>query len=344
MIEHPHIRREKTNLRKRLETIQSLQAAGQYPQSFQMPIGIQFELTGKCNLHCKHCYNRSGDSDVQTLMTPDDWITLSKHLVENGGIFQCILSGGEPLLMGDSLIEIMDILHEDKTGFLLISNGLLMNDAWIKKLKKYSFYWVQISIDDSNREKHDEFRGHVGTWDAATKAALGISSAGIPLTIAHTITPDNFDRFPEMVELAYQLGASTLICGETLASGRAASNPNLMFNEEQRFAMYDMIEALQKEWVGKIQILSSIPEKVQIQKKQQLPNSAVIVRPNGDVRLDCLMPFTIGNVLTEPFVEIWKTNGINSWQNPKVQDYIQKISEDSEELDIINHVTRDQRI
>jgi hypothetical protein len=32
-------------------------------------------------------------------MTIKDWVSLSELLVRNGGIFQCILSGGEPLLL-----------------------------------------------------------------------------------------------------------------------------------------------------------------------------------------------------------------------------------------------------
>ncbi|MDO4858082.1 MAG: radical SAM protein [Thermoguttaceae bacterium] len=343
MIEHPSIRRERTNLKKTLENTRKLQAAGQYPLEFQMPTGIQFELTGACNLRCKHCYNRSGEADVQTRMKPEDWIALSHHLVENGGVFQCILSGGEPLLMGDTLIEIMDILHEDNTGFLLISNGLLMTNEWVKKFKKYPFYWIQISIDDSRREKHDSFRGREGSWDAATKAAIQISSAGLPLTIAHTITPDNIGRFDEMVEFAYQLGASTLMCSETLISGRGAKNNELWLNDEQRNLMYTLIEQMQAQWSGKIRLLYSIPDGIQSEQRQYLPNRSVIIRPNGDVRMDCTMPFTIGNVLEKPFIEIWREKGATCWQNPKVRDYIQNILTNNSP-DFINHVNTDHHI
>jgi len=341
-VEHPLIRRERTNLKRIRENTQALQAAGQYPLQFQMPTGIQFELTGACNLRCKHCYNRSGDSDVQTRMKPEDWLALSRHIVENGGIFQCILSGGEPLLMGETLIKIMDILHEDNTGFVLISNGLLMNHSWIQKFRKYSFNWLQISIDDNIREKHDAFRGVTGSWDAAARAALGVSSAGIPLAIAHTITPDNLARLPEMVEFAYQLGAGSILCGETMVSGRAAKNEQILLNEEQRGAMFTMIETLQKHWGNKIIIRYSIPEGIQLQYKLDLPVSSIIVRPNGDVRLDCTLPFTIGNVLETPFTDIWRSKGIHSWENPKVRAYIQNLASGIINPDFINHVSRDR--
>lgn len=83
---------------KRIETdkkrIEKLQAEGKYPLYFSMPTTIQYELTGDCNLKCAHCYNRSGDSDVvrNAKMTPEDWKTLSRQIVKDGGVFQCILS------------------------------------------------------------------------------------------------------------------------------------------------------------------------------------------------------------------------------------------------------------
>ena len=89
------------------ENIDTLQEKGKYPTVFSFPTTIQFELTSACNLKCIHCYNRSGDSNVKTNLTPKLWLELSHHIVDSGGIFQCILSGGEPLLLL-SLIHISE--------------------------------------------------------------------------------------------------------------------------------------------------------------------------------------------------------------------------------------------
>ena len=116
---------------------------GTYPARFNYPITLQFELTGKCNLLCKHCYNRSGDNDRKddsyTLMTPEKWCDLAREIVSDGGIFQCILSGGEPLLLGDKLFDIMDILHKDGTSFVLITNGFLLDSKIAERFKKYRY-------------------------------------------------------------------------------------------------------------------------------------------------------------------------------------------------------------
>ena len=212
------------------EKIEHLQAEGKYPLSYDYPTTIQFELTGDCNLNCAHCYNRSGDVDVvrNAIMKPDDWKHLSRQIVEDGGVFQCILSGGEPLLLGKDLYEIMDILSDDRTAFVLITNALLLNRNTVSKLAKYHYYWLQISIDGHTPELHDSFRGVKGSWLKAVNGALAVADENIRLTIAHTVTPDNLPYLDQMVELAYKLGASSISIGEVLPSGRATDNEKLI--------------------------------------------------------------------------------------------------------------------
>ena len=42
--------------------IRALIADNLYPKQFTMPLTLQFELTRHCNVHCKHCYNVSGET------------------------------------------------------------------------------------------------------------------------------------------------------------------------------------------------------------------------------------------------------------------------------------------
>lgn len=106
--------------------------------------------------------------------------------------------------------------------------------------------------------------------------------------------------------------------------------------------MYSSISMLRNEWAGKINVRYSIPESIELQSRISQPNRALIVRPNGDMRLDCTVPFTIGNVLEAPFAEIWKKKGIHSWENPLVQNYIAQLVPGIKNSGQVNHVTPDQ--
>ncbi|MBQ6975016.1 MAG: radical SAM protein, partial [Selenomonadaceae bacterium] len=229
---------DERNLQTVRTNIKLLQNAGVYPQKYNYPITLQFELTAQCNLACKHCYNRSGDRDRETLMTPEKWCELSRQIVADGGIFQCIISGGEPLLLGDKLFDIMDILHDDGTSFIVITNALLLTKEKVKRFAKYRYFWFQISIDGATAEVHNNFRGRKGSFEKAVNGALEISDAGIPLVIAHTVTPQNINDVENMTNLAYQLGANSIILGEVMFSGRAYENAEIVLNDEQKNLLY----------------------------------------------------------------------------------------------------------
>ncbi|CDD12158.1 radical SAM protein [Phascolarctobacterium sp. Marseille-Q4147] len=328
------------------ENIIAMQAADLYPKEFSFPITLQFELTGACNLKCKHCYNRSGDVDrVQyTSMTPQKWKSLAKQIVEAGGIFQCIISGGEPLLLGEDLFDIMDILHEDGTSFVVITNGMLLSKEKVKRFSKYRYFWFQISIDGSTPELHDSFRGVEGSWEKAVNGAMEISDSGIPLVIAHSVTPKTLPYLDDMVKLAYSVGAGSIMIGEILPSGRAIFNKDIFLTHEQRNYLYEQIDKLSREYAGKIRIERSMNVNTSMERYVSAPNSGGIIRPNGDFRLDCMTPFTIGNVLDETIDSIWKNKGKYAWHNPKVLEFINSIDAEKQKGNILNHVNDDIRI
>ena len=319
----------------------ALQQAGAYPKKFNYPITLQFELTAQCNLACKHCYNRSGDIDRQTLMTPDKWIELSHQIVKDGGIFQCIISGGEPLLLGNQLFDIMDILHDDGTSFVVITNSLLLTKDKVRRFMKYRYFWFQISIDGSTAEIHDKFRGVKGSFDKAINGALEISNAGIPLVIAHTVIPENLSKVEDMINLAYKIGANSIILGEVMPSGRAYENNDIILNDEQKNILYGQIEEFNKKYQGRITIQRSAELKFQMERYMNEVNAGGIIRPNGDFRLDCMAPFTIGNVLETSIKEMWLNKGINAWQSKAVKDFIMSIDEDKQTSELKNHVDVD---
>lgn len=329
------------NLQAVKQNIAALQSVGAYPKKFNYPITLQFELTGQCNLKCRHCYNRSGDADRETLMTPEKWCELSRQIVADGGIFQCIISGGEPLLLGEKLFDIMDILHDDGTSFVVITNALLLTKKFVRRFAKYRYFWFQISIDGSTAELHDEFRGVTGSFNHAVNGALEISDAGIPLVIAHTVTPKNLNRVEDMINLSYQLGANSIILGEVMPSGRAYEHAEIILNDDQKNFLYGQIEELGKKFSGKITIQRSAELKTQMERYMNEVNAGGIIRPNGDFRLDCMAPFTIGNVLNQSVKEIWLTKGVDAWNSDAVKNFVASIDEDRQEGNYKNHVEAD---
>ncbi|GHS92485.1 hypothetical protein AGMMS50276_00480 [Synergistales bacterium] len=246
------------------------------------------------------------------------------------------------MLIGDGIFRIMDILHDDGTGFVLITNGYLLDEKIVKKLKKYRFFWVQVSIDGSDSSFHDAFRCKVGSWEKAVRAAVMVSSAGLPLTIASSVTPQNIDKIEDMADLAYSLGASTIILGEIMVSGRSYKNRDILLSQEESAKMKQIIKKLETRYLDKMTVQTSATDVYQLNYSKTHPNSTAIIRPNGDVRLDCVAPFIGGNVLKQDFVEIWNNKLKNVWENSAVSKYAEDMTRMSDfDMDIINHVDDD---
>lgn len=297
-------------------------AEGSYPAKFSFPLAMQFEVTSKCNLRCKHCYNRSGENKMPDAMTGDDWVAFAKKLVSKGGILEATISGGEPLLLGEKLFELMDVLHDDGTFFNLISNGYLFDQKILDRLKKYRFYWLQISLDSNSSEWHDEFRGVKGSWERAANAAYRIALSGIPLRIATTVTPRELEYLEKIVQTAINLGAAYLVIGEVMPSGRAFDNDDIFLSREQLNLFYTTTNELIKRYKDKLSILVSSSPRTQLNYFSTEKLDGAIVRPNGDIRLDCTCPFVIGNILRDDVEEIWQKYS-DCWQHPLVKKFIE---------------------
>lgn len=113
-------------LREASEKARTLIAQGRVPACFAKPIGCQLELTARCNQRCLQCYNRSNDCrNVANELTRDQWLDVARQLVD-AGVFEVILSGGEPLLLGSTLYDILDVLHEASIECVIITNGMLL--------------------------------------------------------------------------------------------------------------------------------------------------------------------------------------------------------------------------
>lgn len=335
----------KMNLQEDDVINQALKNKGFYSDSDVYPLSsLHFELTSKCNAFCRHCYNNSGINDNIDEMTPEKWLEFSKYIVKNGGVFECLLSGGEPLLLGDKLFEIMDILHNDGTIFLVMTNGYLLTKEMAKRFAKYQYHWFQVSIDGATEKYHDWFRQTKGNWDKAVKGARVIADNGIPLKIAHCVTPYNLKDIDDMCDLAYSIGATSIMMGGISLSGRTNDNLDLLLTPQDKKIMKEKIEENRIRYQGKMKVKSTNSVKQGLSNHSKRPRSGVVIRPNGDVRIDGMAPFVIGNIINEDFTTLWENKIDKCWNDSRVQEFINNFNECDQNRITINYVEKDIRL
>lgn len=199
---------------------------------------------------------------------------------------------------------------------------------------------MQISIDGINSEYHDEFRQKKGSWEKAIEATKSLIRNDIPVKIAHCVTPYNLYDIDKMCEFAYSLGASYIMVGELCMSGRAAQNQDLLLSDEQREYLYNKVSENIAKYRNKMKIRCSHSVKAGLERHQKFPNSSAVIRPNGDIRIDGMAPFVIGNVLLDDFADVWTSKIHKAWNDPRVLKFISDFNDDRNHT-LINYVDND---
>jgi len=296
---------------------------GALPQECENPVSLQFELTHKCNQRCLHCYNQSGmESNLKSDLPIERWKELAREAGELG-IFECTISGGEALLLGDDLFEIMDILAEYDIRIRFITNGMLVTQNVLDKLKKYKIKWLQVSIDGSRPELHDYIRGVDGAFRKAISAANLVKINGFPLLIAHAVVKTNIDYVEEMIDTAYILGAEGIIIAPFFYAGRAIINKDkLDLTSDEISSVFARINIKKKEYDKRMVVIPSLEEQGRLQLRNISANSELLIAPSGDVKINCSMPFIIGSVLNNSIHEIWESIGKKVRDNGQIKEYL----------------------
>jgi len=120
-----------------------------------------------------------------------------------------ILTGGEPLLRRD----IFDVAgYATGKGFTTVlgTNGVLLREPQAKLMREHGVLGASISLDSTDRVKHDAFRHLAGSWDGAIRATKVLTDAGLDFSLHMSVTDWNVGEVPAMIDLAKELGAKVL--------------------------------------------------------------------------------------------------------------------------------------
>ena len=159
-----------------------------------------------CPMRCAYCHNPDTWSvTAGTLMDPADIIEQVEHnlsFYKNGGI---TVTGGEPLLQGDFLIDLFTLAKERDIHTCIDTSGITYrpgNTAYIEKLDKLMTLTdlVMLDIKHIDPEKHKELTGQPN--DGILAFVQYLSDKDIPMWIRHVVVPGITDD-PKYL---YQLG------------------------------------------------------------------------------------------------------------------------------------------
>lgn len=154
---------------------------------------IILKITERCNINCDYCYYFNGvNNDYKykpVYMNEETVINVADGIVRAIDFYsiekvQIDIHGGEPLLYGkekfEFLIDVINMKMGNKVEliFVLQTNGLLIDDEWIRIFSKNKVH-VSVSLDgdrDANDKHRVDLRGK-GTYEDAVKGLSKLCAA-----------------------------------------------------------------------------------------------------------------------------------------------------------------------
>ena len=261
-------------------------------RSFSKLRRIIIYLTRRCNLKCKHCWINPRDisSSEYELQTPEIINVINEAL--DLGLEQIGITGGEPFLRRKVLYEVLKYSREMDIPVVIETNGTLLTRPDISFLKRMNVY-IAISLDSSDENFHDSFRGERGAFKRTLLALKTLTNENIPCEVIMTVTKGNLNNINKLAELVLdRIGVDALKVDPVIAVGRAKYLLDELLDVNSMHIFIEKVKELTLEYPGKI--FTSVPPALlgrSILEKNSRITAPCDYRhicgllPNGDISL-----------------------------------------------------------
>jgi len=167
----------------------------------QSPYLVDWAITGKCNLSCRHCRGFPG-GELSTERAKKLIAEIAE--LKPGWV---IIEGGEPLLRED-LFELLELMRQSQLEVHLITNGMRLNPRIVTTLKRLGVK-VMVSIDGATPATYEAIRNGA-KFEKVVQAARDCAQEGLLEAINFTILKRNYTEIPGIFELAASIGVRSI--------------------------------------------------------------------------------------------------------------------------------------
>lgn len=278
-------------------------------------VGLKLELTHACNLRCGFCYTDSPRHTVARTADLDD--DQCRRVVDEAlelGIIEAVVTGGEPLLRAPLAFELIERLAASGVGVVLNTNGWFVGGGEADRLAAAPGLLVQVSVDGAAARVHDAGRGVPGSWRRAIGALDLLLDRGVRVAAVGLITPENQAYARELIVSLGLLGAPVIRVFTVVPVGGAVRRGDWGI---RRAALEAAVTSAQDELGRDVRVHLHSPEAA-FPKATQAPR-AVLVRPNGDVLIDSMHPFSFGKA-QDGLATAWEAI-LQGWDAPRMHEY-----------------------
>lgn len=285
---------------------------------------VLIEITGKCNLRCKYCYN-----EKYLHQKPEDELTTEQvySIFDQFVDFDLMgvgISGGEPFLRQD----LFEILEYSKFPISVLTNGTLLSSNVINRLKKIqNFRELRVSLDGF--AGHDTIRGK-DTSKVIVRNLNKLYEKGIRFSINTMCTSKNVKELLDLYMLIRKWKGITWRIDIPFKNGRFIRNfQKYWVDSEKLFETYRaiLLRYIDQKPGFKLEIVNIFKPYLLNEgfykfgydnHPCQYTLGSLTIRPNGDVSFCPSLDIPIGNVKKEKIRDILNSN--NRLFNLRIKD------------------------
>lgn len=265
---------------------------------------VQFSISPICNLSCRYCYATDRRESNQPRLTLFDYQRIVDDVLTITNDVKFTITGGEPLTNKDCF-SIAQYIRSKGHFVDLLTNGTLINESNVSLIKD-CFDKITISLDGSDKDKHDYFRGK-GAYDKTQKAIKLLENSGVSYELSMTVNKKNI---ADVEGMAFKYG-SKLRFAPLFPAGNAKNTTEDLAIRGKEY--YDALNSARN--VNPLSFCESALENSKCSRacKCAVGNQELSVSPTGDVYPCQLLhypEFLIGNVHDTPISELWMNSPI----------------------------------
>lgn len=287
-----------------------------------------WETTLRCNARCKHCGSRAVEQTKLTdELRTEEIKNAFKSISEKYDASKILINvtGGEPLVR-DDLFEVMKYASDLGYKWGMTTNGILINDEIISKMKETKMGTVSISIDGLEKT-HDEFRGMPGSYKKIMQNIKKLREAKFLycLQVTTVVSKSSINELDELYKVMKDLGVDSWRIVNMDPIGRANDNAIIALEANDYRRLIDFIKDKRKH--SKFDITYGCSHFLGIKDEKEvrsqsffchtgyltgsiLYNGDIFVCPNVPRRKDLIQ----GNIRKDDFVNTWE-NGFKWFRN-----------------------------
>lgn len=267
------------------------------------PLTCQIIVTEECPLKCSHCFIVN-KVDPKNRLSLAEYETFFDELVELG-VFQLIISGGEPTLR-DDLLKMIAAAGTRHFYVRLKTSGILLSKKKIRNFFDAGLSQIDVSLYHTEPEKHDSFVGVQGAFQKAFEALLFFKAKGGRVSISFMAMEWNHDVVVDMIRLCEAHDFTCSIDPNIVLKQDGDRSPSTLRMTDESLVRFMSERMSIKELVYDCEVQMKSPSSPVC----SMGISSAQINPNGDVVLCDRLPWVIGNIRDNRFEEIWLNSPI----------------------------------